>query len=130
MVVTAQSGNQWQMGSYKVWLLRGGCLIQQGNSYARSREGVLWIDRGDGTENRQQKVIAYLEGEVEVVQDRRPAPPARLADRAWLGRFYSSTDVQVRATATAGKPDVLPPIYWRGWSGGRPDRPPTDRGRR
>jgi hypothetical protein len=114
IAVSAESGNQWQMGSYEVWLLRGACLIRQGNSYARGREAVLWIDRGQATENRQQKVIAYLEGEVEIVQDRRPAAPTRLTDRAWLGRFQSSTDVQVRATATAGKPDVLPPIYWRG----------------
>ena len=113
VVVTADSGNQWQLGSYEVWLLRGGCVIQQGGGSARSREAVLWIDRAEATEHRQHKVIAYLEGDVEITLDRRPGA-GRLTDRAWLGRFHSSTDVQVRAGARAGKPEVLPPIYWRG----------------
>jgi hypothetical protein len=113
VVATAESGNQWQLGSYEVWVLRGNCVIQQGASYARSREAVLWIDRADAMEHRQHKVIAYLEGNVEIMLDRRPGA-TRLTDRAWLGRFSSSAGVQVRAAATMGKPDVLPPIYWRG----------------
>ena len=84
-----------------------------GQGYARSREAVLWIDRAEATERRQHKVIAYLEGDVEVVLDRRPGAP-RLTDQTWLGRFFSSAGVQVRAATTAGKPDMLPPIYWRG----------------
>ena len=43
--VTAQAGNRWQAGSYEVWVLRGDCLIQQGEGTARCREAVLWIDR-------------------------------------------------------------------------------------
>ena len=39
---------------------------------------------------------------------------ARVTDQTWLGRFFSSAGVQVRVAQTAGKPDVLPPIYWRG----------------
>ncbi len=113
VVVTAESGNQWQLGSYEVWVLRGNCLIQQGSRYTRSREAVLWIDRAEAVERRPHKVIAYLEGDVEIAMDRQPGA-ARLTDRAWLGRFSSPASVEVRAAATAGKPDVLPPIYWRG----------------
>ncbi len=113
IVATAQAGNRWQLGSYEVWVLRGNCLIEQGKGYARCREAVLWIDHANAAEQRRHKVIAYLEGDVEVALDRRPGA-TRLTDRAWLGRFYSSADVRVRTAATAGKPEILPPIYWRG----------------
>ena len=46
------------------------CLIQQGDGYARCREAVLWINRAEATEQRPNKVIAYLEGDVEVAADR------------------------------------------------------------
>jgi hypothetical protein len=111
IVISAQAGNQWQLGAYEVWVLQGDCLIQQGNGYARSREAVLWIDRADATDRRQHKVIAYLEGDVEVAP--RPGA-ASLKDQTWLGRFFSSRGVEVRAAAIAGKPDALPAIYLRG----------------
>ena len=111
--ITAQTGNQWQLGAYEVWVLRGNCVIRQGKGSARSRDAVLWIDRASPTESRQNKVIVYLEGDVEVLLDRGPGAP-RLTDQAWLGRFFSSAGVQVQSAATAGKPNNLPPIYWRG----------------
>jgi hypothetical protein len=111
ITISAEAGNQWQVGAYEVWVLRGNCLIQQGQGYARSREAVLWIQRADAAARQPHKVIAYLEGDAEVML--RPGG-MRLTDQAWLGRFFSSAGVQVRAAATAGKPDVLPPIYWRG----------------
>ncbi len=132
IAVTAQAANRWQLGAYEVWLLRGDCTIRQGQGYARGREAVLWIDRAEASERRPDKVIAYLEGNVEIVFDRRPGAgdcpdfrsnengtvpfraPLRITDRAWLGRFFSSAGVNVRAAATAGKPDALPEIYWRG----------------
>ena len=58
-------------------------------------------------------MIAYLEGGVEVAADRRPGA-GRLTDNEWLGRLYSSAGIEVRARQTAGKPDTLPEIYWRG----------------
>lgn len=113
ITVSAQAGNQWQVGSYEVWVLRGDCLIQQGQAFARATEAVLWIDRADATDRQPHKVIAYLEGDVQVVLDRRPGA-TQLNDRTWLGRFSSNAGVQVQAAATAGKPDILPPIYQRG----------------
>ena len=111
--VTAQAGNGWQAGSFEIWILRGDCAIQQGKAVARCAEAVLWIDRAPVTEMRPNKVIAYLEGNVDITSDTRPGAP-RLTDRAWFGRFNTSASVEVRPTAAAGKPDVLPPIYWRG----------------
>ncbi len=112
IVVTAQAANQWQQGAYEVWLLSGGCLLQQGQGYVRSREAVLWIDRASVFERRPNRVIAYFEGNVQVVAGRR-AGAASLRASDWLGRLSSAGAVQVRAAAVAGKPNVLPPVYWR-----------------
>ncbi len=111
--ITAQAGNQWQLGAYEVWLLRGDCVIQQGQRWARSREAVLWIDRAEPTEPQPNKVIAYLEGNVEIVSDARPGAP-RLMDQTWFGRLLSAGRVEVRAAQVAGRPATLPAIYWRG----------------
>ncbi len=120
--ITAQAGNQWQLGSYEVWVLRGDCVIRQGKGLASSREAVLWIDRAGPTERRPNKVIAYMEGDVKVLLDLGPNAP-RLTDRAWFGRFFSSAAVQVHAATVAGKPDVLPPVYWRGMEQRTPESP-------
>lgn len=120
ITITAQAGNQWQVGAYEVWVLRGDCLIQQGQAYARAREAVLWIDRANAVDRQPNKVIAYLEEDVEVVVDRRNAGTG-LKDRTWLGRFSSSAGVQVQAVAVAGQPDVVPPIYQRGIERRSPD---------
>ncbi len=110
--VAAQTGNRWQVGAYEVWVLRGDCVIQQGNGYARCQEAVLWIDRAEAIEQRPNKIIAYLEGAVEIVHDRRPGGP-RLQDKTWFGRFQSSAGVEVRTGTVAGKPEATPAIYQR-----------------
>lgn len=124
ITISAQAGNRWQLGVYDVWVLRGNCSIQQGNGYARSREAVLWIDRAEATQRRPHKVIAYLEGDVEVMWERRPNGP-RLTDQTWFGRFFSSAGVEARVDTVAGKPDELPPIYWRGMERRSPETADT-----
>ncbi len=42
--ITAQAGNQWQLGSYEVWVLRGNCVIQQGQWLRPQPRGRL-VDR-------------------------------------------------------------------------------------
>ena len=41
IIVTAQAANQWQQGTYEVWLLSGDCLIQQGQGYAQPRDRLV-----------------------------------------------------------------------------------------
>ena len=43
----------------------------------------------------QSKVIAYLEGNV-VLEFHRRGAPARLTDRTWLGRFFTTRSVEVQ----------------------------------
>ncbi|MCE5266278.1 MAG: LPS assembly protein LptD [Planctomycetaceae bacterium] len=112
IIVRARAGSKWEVGSYEVWLLRGECVIQQGQRVARSREAVLWLDRAEPTSQNPNKVIAYLEGSVEIVSDVRPGAP-RLTDQKWFGRLETAGRVDVRATEVSGRPQVLPAIYWR-----------------
>ena len=104
IIVGAQAGNRWELGSYEVWVLRGDCTIRQGNTTTRCREAVLWIDRAEAFDRRPHKVIAYLEGDVRMVVDRQSGAP-RLTDQTWFGRFYSVAGVEVRATKTVRRPD-------------------------
>jgi hypothetical protein len=110
--ISAESGNRWILGSYEVWLLRGNCRIGQGPSSAHSREAVLWIARRSSMEQGQTKVIAYLEGDVDV-EARREGTHGELKDAAWLGRFITSSDVYVDAHYVLGEPEQKPAIYQR-----------------
>jgi hypothetical protein len=114
IVISAETAQQWQQGGYEVWVLRGNCRIRQGGNSARGEEAVAWIQRADAVPRRPSKVIAYLEGDVQVQQDPKRGK-AKLIDRSWLGRFYTSGTVQIDVARVAGRPEVVPAIYQRGW---------------
>jgi len=113
IVVTAGAANHWREGAYEVWALRGDCRIAQGTSFAHSDEAVLWIDRADPASSGQGKIIAYLEGGVEV-ELHRDGEKAAMTDRAWLGRFYTAGEIRLQVPYVAGEPDVKPAVYHRG----------------
>ncbi|MGA2061931.1 MAG: hypothetical protein ABSG67_15705, partial [Thermoguttaceae bacterium] len=112
IAVSADAANRWTAGSYDVWLLKGNCRIQQGASDARCGEALLWIERADGEERPDSKIIAYLEGDVELARN-GPSAPAKVKDRTWLGRFTTNREIQVYAAQVAGEPTPMPPIYQR-----------------
>ncbi len=112
IVVTADSASRWDEGAYEVWLLEGNCRIAQDESSVRSREAVLWIDRAAATDRRRSKVIAYMEGEV-ILDIRRAGRHARLADKSWLGRFYTGASVQVHVGQVSAPRQPVPGIYQR-----------------
>jgi hypothetical protein len=121
LIISAEHGNHWTEGAYQVWVLEGSCRIEQGQSRAAAKEAVLWIDRGGPYGNPPNKVIAYLEGEVNL--DHAPATmigngaasgsssTARLQDKTWFGRFYSTSPPELRIVNQGGEPTVKPPVY-------------------
>ncbi len=122
ITVAADRGTHWIEGEYDVYLLDGTCYVNQGLTYARSQQAVVWIERGDATRYEPRKVMVYLEGDVEIkYQDNAPAQPggiagaatATLKDRTWFGRFYSAAQVDVRPIALAQPPSNRPEIYTR-----------------
>ncbi len=111
--ISAEAANRWISGLYDVWLLRGNCRIQQGAADARSSEAVLWIERADGRQNPERKIIAYMEGDVFVLRT-SGAGPVKLVDKTWQGRFTTKGEIQVYAGQVAGQPAVMPEIFERG----------------
>jgi hypothetical protein len=119
IVVAADAGSHWVEGTYDVYLLRGNCYINQGLTYARSREAVLWIERGGPGGEPPHKVIAYLEGDVQInyqqADGKGKAPSAAtLKDRTWFGRFFSALPVDVRPQKFVPPPPAKPEVYEHG----------------
>ena len=110
--ITAEAGNRWIEGSSEVWVLRGHCRIQQGSSTAQAQEAVVWINGPDVAPGQARRVIAYLEQNVSVALPQGSAA-VRVTDKQWLGRFHTTSNIQVQAGQVAGQPDVTPEVYQR-----------------
>jgi hypothetical protein len=121
IAVRAGGATHWRQGAYEVWVLRGGVDIKQGSTAAKSGEAVLWIDRAEAFSERPSKVIAYLEGNVVIDfgQGGDPQMPAasrkrRLEDRSWLGRFHTTSGIEISSPAAGDGQQVQPAIFERG----------------
>lgn len=123
IVVAADAAHRWQQGVYDVWWLRGGVYVNQGLSYARGREGVVWIERVN-QRGAPRSVVVYLEGDVTIdYQKAEPGPgglqqtgalTARVTDKKWLGRLSSERRPLVKVTNPLGEPASKPAIFLRG----------------
>lgn len=106
----ADDAQRWTMGAYDVWVLRGRCFVQQGNTAAEAQEAVLWVKRGLEFDHQRNNVIAYLEGDVRIV-DTGAAEPFEIRDRIWYGEFTSTAPLQVRVpTPKEGEPSPPPKV--------------------
>ena len=127
--IAADTAAHWQQGAYDVWLLRGNCYVNQGLTYARSKEAVLWIEHGNPEDGRPTKVIAYLEGDVDIRFQQGgsgagaalAAHTGRLVDKSWFGRFYTTESLQVRPTSSETEPRIKPAVFRRGMAHFDPD---------
>ena len=114
---------RWQQGVYEVYHLRGNCYVNQGLTYARAPEAVLWVDRS-GAPQKPTKVIAYLESD-----NKRPAVVyyqqggagtaegksiGREEAPTWFERFYTSAPLRLKLPESAPEPAERPAIYERG----------------
>ncbi len=110
--IEADQARRWTEGSYEVLQLEHGCEITQGGYHARSERAVLWIDRTDLGEDELPRVLAYLEGEVQIIPD-AAHPQVQRANESCYLRFptYGEIDVQVRQVADASA--AQSPLYVR-----------------
>lgn len=132
ITVAADWCEHWQEGAYDVWHLRGNCYVNQGLTYARGPEAVLWVDARNFPQ-QPIKVIAYLEaGEGQrVAVDFGNAAGGDAAKNGVLGKQLGSTWFQRLETSSALKwklpPEVVAPaerpaIYARGLEQFNPER--------
>lgn len=115
ITISADQANRWRQGQYDVYLLRGRCVVGQGYNVCRANDAVIRILKGDGSDKKPNKVIAYLEGDVQIDAGRRPfsrqRPLAAGNDRGWLGRFRSTAPVRIDTPAPQSEPSVKPAFY-------------------
>ncbi len=122
---------RWRQGVYDVYHLRGNCYINQGLTYARAPEAVLWIDHTAGTK-RPTKVIAYLESDTKkrVVVDYRQIKQTDSKAKAlgkeeaatWFERLYTTAPLRLKLPQAAPEPTSRPAIYDRGLAQFDPQR--------
>jgi hypothetical protein len=121
--IEASGATHWPQGSYEVWVLRGACQISQGDVVARGTDAVLWIDRAEAFSGRPSKVIAYLEGGVQVDFGRRGDPHSvsrrkaeTLVDNAWIGRFHTTSGIHMAVPQTGYTSPQKSELFQRGQS--------------
>ncbi len=112
ITIRADTVWRWKEGEYEVLNFMGNCLIEQGNRKATAPNMMLWIDHGQSAEQKPTRVIAYLEGGVEVVLQ-HAAKPQGIRDHSWLGRFVTTRKLDIHAPTYYGPPDQRPSIYER-----------------
>jgi len=122
ITVAADNCACWQEGGYDVWHLKGNCYLNQGLTYARGAEAVVWIDA------RQQptKVIAYFEsgsGEAATFGSGNGSSlrgPQRASTA--FHRLETTSELRWMAPAPLPAPQTKPAIYERGLTQFNPDR--------
>jgi lipopolysaccharide export system protein LptA len=120
IAIRGDGATHWQQGAYEVWVLRGNVQVQQKDIVARGHEAVLWIDRAEAFSGRPSKVIAYLEGNVDVDFGSGSDPfalgggTARLHDKTWLGRFHTTAGIEMSIPLPMEASGAKPAIFDRG----------------
>ncbi|HEX6963395.1 MAG TPA: organic solvent tolerance protein OstA [Lacipirellula sp.] len=131
ITIAADSCTRWREGVYDVWHLRGNCYLNQGLTYARGPEAVLWIEANDGTD-RPTKVIAYFEapegGEVAVDFRRQNTDATtdgvlgQQRGSTWFQRMETTAPLRWKVPPAAQHAAERPAIYDRGLEQFNPDR--------
>lgn len=122
--INAADGATWDEGGFKVVQLTGTVELRQGTLRAISRDAVLFIDTATDAEVTDRKVIVYLEGGVRMqlpeselglgdsaaMESANAAPIQQLEDERWLGRLFTSQEIEfscpLRAVAVDGKSEL------------------------
>jgi hypothetical protein len=123
IAVRADRANRWTEGVYDVWCLDGNCSVAQGATHARGDRAVLWVERGGQLGSPPTKVVAYLEGRVQVESlptaatstasgrfDAGQPPPTANNDQ-WLGRFVSTSLPIMQVPVPGGDLNPRPAVY-------------------
>lgn len=133
ITVAADWCSRWQQGVYEVYHLRGDCYLNQGLTYARGPEAVLWIDRTQPA-GHPTKVIAYLEdheGQGVMIDYRDESARSALTSAqslgreqasTWFRRLYTSAPLRLKLPPPADKAAIRPEIYQRGLAQFDPQR--------
>ncbi|MCA9229234.1 MAG: hypothetical protein KDA57_01170 [Planctomycetales bacterium] len=131
ITVSADGCSRWQQGEYEVYHLRGNCYLNQGLTYARAPEAVVWVDRPE-TSDEPTKMLVYFEGtnDSRVCVDYRNVSTGDRGQKTlgqeeastWFQRFTTLSSIRFRLPATTQEPATRPAIYDRGLAQFDPQR--------
>lgn len=113
--IEASQASRWTEGSYEVLQLDRGCRIVQGNYQAQCGQAVLWIDRtgwADCEEDEPNRVLAYLEGDVQIVPD-RARPQLQQTRKDCYLRLPTYREIDVRVESIMEEPAADTPLFAR-----------------
>ncbi|MGI9428855.1 MAG: organic solvent tolerance protein OstA [Bythopirellula sp.] len=128
ITLAADACSRWQQGVYEVYHLRGNCFLNQGLTYARGPEAVVWIERSQ-SHVQPTKVIAYFEEEADqgvVVDYRSRSATAQSLGReeapTWFRRLASTAPLRLKLPPSSPASETRPAIYQRGLAQFDPQR--------
>lgn len=131
ITIAADACTRWKEGVYDVWHLRGNCYLNQGLTYARGAEAVLWIDARSAPDG-PTKVIAYFEapegGHVAVdflrtdVKANEDGVLGQQISPNWFQRMETSAALRWNVPPAIGTTEARPAIYERGLAQFNPER--------
>jgi hypothetical protein len=131
ITIAADSCTRWREGVYDVWHLTGNVYLNQGLTYARGPEAVLWIDSRP-LEDQPTKVIAYFEagdGERVAVDFRRNGDQAgnegvlgQQRGSTWFQRMETTSPLKWKVPEASSAAQQRPAIYNRGLEQFNPER--------
>ncbi len=109
---------RWQQGNYEVWHLKGNCYINQGLTYARAPEAVLWIENHSAQD--PNRVVVYMEGTnseqvvVDGAAEGAGKKAKRLSKSTWFERLETTGELRMKLPVPVIKTPTPPQIYQRG----------------
>ncbi len=109
---------RWQQGTYEVWHLKGNCYINQGLTYARAPEAVLWLDANRPAHD-PNRVVVYMEAsrvDKVVIDDSNGAgeQTSRKTETAWFKRLETNGELRMKLPEPVVATPQPPQIYERG----------------
>ena len=114
IAITADRATTWKQGSNEVWVLWGNCVIDQRGKRATAHQAVVWIDRSSVFSREPHRVMAYLEGDVQIEYTAEgEGVPASETAETWLGGFVTTEAIEVRVPSPEQAPEEMPDIYRR-----------------
>ncbi|MEK6235099.1 MAG: LptA/OstA family protein, partial [Planctomycetales bacterium] len=121
--IQSDRAHTWKEGSYQVWLLQGSCRIEQGDRLTTCREAVLWLERVDHPDGSEDRILAHLEGHVQI-----QGADVRLTERVRFARLLTRAGIQIHVPQVYEVAATQAPVYLRASERFRPAPEPNPPG--
>ncbi len=112
IVVSATQAKRWRQGQMDLWHFSGNAQIRQGGHQIDAEQLVVWADLNDP--DQVKRLVVYAEGHA-VVRWNAPAHEKadQIVDDTWLGRLFTTAELDVRAPIRPDSNDPMPDVVGR-----------------